>query len=135
MTVCNQFTTDLRRAQRELEQTRDAINAATARARHAIKRVRHTAHTAIECSPGILVSCIAVSAADVDAQPVKSFDCLESSGQFGRDRYTFDQVGMSEQLLHRRGRWVLNELSTLRAGFRSRNERPFHMHTADQPDR
>src|SRR2546423_2048708 len=119
MTVCNQFTTDLRRAQGEREQTRDAINAATARARHAIKRVGHTAHTAIERSPGILVSCIAVSAADVDAQPVKSFDCLEGPRQFGRDRYALDQFRMFEQLLNRRRGWVLNELSTLRAGFRS----------------
>src|SRR5437762_1634220 len=110
MAVCNQFTTDLWRAQRELEQTRDAINATTVRARHAIKRVRHTVHPAIECCPGILVPCIAVSAADVDAKPVKSFDCLEGTRQFGRDRYTFDQFRMFEQLLHRSRGWVLNEL-------------------------
>src|SRR6266581_3332403 len=97
VTVRNQFTTDLWRAQRKLEQTRDAIFAPTARARHAIKCVRHTAHTPIECCPGVLVPCIAMSATDIDATPVKSFDCLERSRQFGCDRHAFYYSCILEQ--------------------------------------
>src|ERR671925_523498 len=109
VTVRNQFTTDLWCAQCELEQTCDAINAAAARARHAIKCVRHTAHTVIECCPGILVPCIAMSAAHVNATPVKSIDCFECSRQFGCDRHTFDLFPIFEQLLHSNRRWVPNK--------------------------
>src|SRR5678815_3676442 len=100
MRICDQFTTDVWFAQCKLEQTGYPINAATARARHAIKRVRHAAHTAIECRPGVFIPGVAMSAAHADPTRMEDFDRFNCSGQFGRDRYTLHCVRVFEQLLY-----------------------------------
>src|SRR5436190_5383723 len=103
MTVGDQFTTDLWFAQRKLEQTGDPINAATARARHAIKCVRHVAHTAIECRSGVFIPGIAMSAAHAYPMSMEDFDRFKSSRQFGRDRHTLQHLRVFEQLSHSNG--------------------------------
>src|SRR5512132_3829636 len=100
MRICDQFTTDVWFAQCKLEQTGDPINAATARARHAVKCVRYAAHTAIECRSGVFIPGIAMSAAHADPECAEDFDRFKCSGQFGRDRYTLQYVRVFEQLLH-----------------------------------
>ena len=92
MTVRNQLTKNFRFAQGELEQTTNAIDPAAARARHAIKCVRYTAHPAVESASGILVPRIAMAAAHADSMPVKIFDCLKRSGQLRRDRHPSDHI-------------------------------------------
>ena len=98
MTVGDQFTTDVWFAQCKLEQTGHPINAATARGRHAVKCVRHTAHTAIECRPGLFIPGIGMSAAHADPTRTEQFDCFKSSRQFSRDRYTLQHIRVFEQL-------------------------------------
>src|SRR4029434_3105340 len=98
MTVRNQFTTDVWFAQRKLEQTGDPINPATARRRHAVKCMRHAAHTAIACRTGVFIPSIAMPAADADPMSTEEFDCFECPGQFGRDRESRKHVRVFEQL-------------------------------------
>src|SRR6478672_627026 len=100
MTVCDQFTTDVWFAQCKLEQTGNPINAAPARARHAVKCVRHAAHTAAECRPCVFIPGIAMSAAHADPMSTEDFDRFECSGQFGRQRHTLEYVRVFEQLPH-----------------------------------
>src|SRR5215470_16829965 len=96
MAVGDQFTTDVWFAQCKLKQTGDSINAATPRARHTVKRVRHAAHTSIECRSGVLIPCIAMPAADADPVSTEGFDRFECPRQFGRDCYTFQYVCVFE---------------------------------------
>src|SRR6266516_2330827 len=100
MTVSNKFATDLRLAQRELNQAADPIHSATARARHAIKRVRYAAHAVIERGARFFVPSIAMSSARADSMHVKIFDRLERARQFWGDRDAFDHIRVLEQLLH-----------------------------------
>src|ERR1700688_3083677 len=100
MVVCDQFATNLRFAQRELEQTGDTTNAAAARVRHAIKCVRRATHATIECRAHIVIPSIAMSAAYADSMRAKTFDRLECSRQFGRNRDAFDHIRVLEQLPH-----------------------------------
>ena len=100
MIVGDHFTTDVWFAQRKLEQTGDPINAATARARHAVKCMRHAAHTAIECRPCVFIPGIAMSAAHADPMSMEDFDRFKNSGHFGRDRHTLEYVRVFEQLPH-----------------------------------
>src|SRR4029450_3587862 len=98
MTVGDQFTTDVWFAQCKLEQTGNPINAATARARHAVKCVRHAAHTAIECRPGLFIPGIAMPPARADPMSTEDFDRFKCSGQFGCQRHTLEYVRVFEQL-------------------------------------
>src|ERR1043166_750884 len=100
MRVGDQFTTDVWFAQCKLEQTGDPINAAMARARHAVKYMRNTAHTAIECRPRVFIPRIAMSAADTDPARTEDFDRFKCSRQFRRDRHTLQYVRVFEQLPH-----------------------------------
>src|ERR1700741_3178197 len=115
MTIGDQLTTDLRFAQRKLKQTGHPINAATARARHAVKCVRDTAHTAIECRLGFFVPCIAMSAAHAGPMSMEKFDRFKRSRQLGRDRDALDNLSVFEQPPHTRWCRVLNELGALRS--------------------
>src|SRR5262249_11276427 len=99
-TVGNQFTTDVWFAQCKLEQTGDPINAATPRARHTVKCVRHTAHTAIECRLGVFIPGIAMSPTHADAMGTEDFDRFKCSREFGSDRYTLQYFCVFEQLPH-----------------------------------
>ena len=98
--VRDQFTTDLWLAQRKLEQTGAPINTSMARARHAVKYVCHTAHTAIECRPRFFIPGIAMSAAHADPMSTEVFDRFECSGQFGRQRHALEYFRVFEQLPH-----------------------------------
>src|SRR4030095_7154560 len=100
MRIGDQFTTNVWLTQRELEQTGDPVNAATARARHAVKCVRHAAHTAIECRPGVFIPSMAMSAAHADLMLTEDFDRFTCSRQFGRDRHTLQYVGVFKQPPH-----------------------------------
>src|SRR6476469_361009 len=100
MTVGDQFTTDVWFAQCKLEQTGDPIHTQTARARHAVKRVRHAAHTAIECYPCVFIPDIAMSAAHADPMSMEEFDRFKSARQFRRNRHTLEHVRVFEQLPH-----------------------------------
>src|SRR6266496_5975230 len=135
MTVGDKFTSHVWFAQCKLEQTGYPINAATARPRHAVKCVCHTAHTAIECRPDVFIPGIAMSAAHADPTRMEDFDRFKCAGQFGRDRYTLQYVRVFEQLLHSNRRRVLNELDALRSGFRFRNKWPFDMNTDNRTNR
>src|SRR4051812_34402477 len=101
MTVRDQFTTDVWFAQCKLEQTGDPIDTSRARARHAVKCVRHAAHAAVECRPCVFIPGIAMSAAHADAMSTEDFDRFKCSRQFGRDRHPLDYVRIFEQLPHR----------------------------------
>src|SRR4029077_7092861 len=100
MTVGDQFTTDVWFAQCKLEQTGDPINAATTRARHTVKCVRHAAHTMIECRPCVFIPGIAMSAAHADPKSTEDFDRFTCSRHFGRQRHTLEYFRMFEQLAH-----------------------------------
>ena len=100
MTVGDQFTTDVWFAQCKLEQTGNPINTATARARHAVKGVRHAAHTAIECRPCVFIPGIAMSATHTDPMSLEAFDRFKSSRQLRRDRDTLQHVRVFKQLPH-----------------------------------
>src|SRR5439155_26904822 len=96
----DQFTTDLRFAQRELQQTADTINTATPRVRHAIKCVRDAAHAVFERRVRVFVPGIAMAATHADPMRVKTFDRLERSWQFGRNCDEFDYIRVLEQPPH-----------------------------------
>src|SRR5438105_818816 len=115
MPVRDQFTTDLRLAQRELQQTADTINTATARARHAIESVRDAAHAVFERRVRVFVPGIAMSSAYADSMCAKTFDRLECSRQFRRNRDAFDHIRVLEQPSHTIQGRVLNEFRALRA--------------------
>src|SRR5439155_23084779 len=100
MTIRDQFTTDLRLAQRELKQPADSIDSTAAHARHAIKCVCNAAHATIECSPGIFVPRIAMATAYIDSSHVETFDRLERSRQLGCNRDAFNHIGVLEKLPH-----------------------------------
>src|SRR3982751_5702085 len=101
MIVGDQFTTDLCFAQCKLEQPGDSINTSTARARHAVKCVRHAAHAAVECRPCVFIPGIAMSAAHADPMSTEDCDRFKCSRQFGRDRHALEYVRIFEQLPHR----------------------------------
>ena len=88
-----------------------------ARARHAIERVRDTAHATFERGACVFVKRIAMSSAYADVVGVEIFDRLQRARQFGRDRNALNHICMVEQLLHNSRRRVLNEFRTLRAAF------------------
>ena len=66
MTIRDQLTHDRWFAERELQQTSNAMRPAPARGRHAVKRVRHTAHPMLESTSRFFVPSIAVSSAHAD---------------------------------------------------------------------
>ena len=71
-----------------------------ARARHAIERVRDTAHATFERGASVFVKRVAMSSAYTDSVRVEIFDRLERAWQFGRDRNALDHICVGEQLLH-----------------------------------
>jgi hypothetical protein len=62
--------------------------------------VRYAAHTSLECRSGIFIPGIAVSAAHANAMCTERFDRCKRFRQFGRDRYTFQNLRVFEQLPH-----------------------------------
>src|SRR5580765_2366782 len=100
MTVGDQLTTDVWFAQCNFDQTGHPKNTSTAGARHAVKCVRHAAHTAIECRPGVFIPGITMSAAHTDPMSTEDFNRFKCSGQFGCDRHTLQHVRVFEQLPH-----------------------------------
>jgi len=79
MTIRDEFATDLRFAQGELEQTADTIDSAMARVRHAIERMRYTTHATLKRGACVFIPGIAMSSTYADSMQVKIFDRLERS--------------------------------------------------------
>src|SRR5438876_4351368 len=92
------------------------------------------AHTALERAAGILIPCIAMTAAHTDSALVKNFDRFERARQLRCNRYALDHIGMFEQLLHGGRYRVLNQFCALRPAFCFRNKWAFHVNSSDLLD-
>ena len=114
--IGDDFAQNLRLAEREFQQARHAIGAATPRGGHTVEGVRGLSHAVREARGGFLVPSVAVAAAYPDSQPGERFNQLQRAGQFRGDGDLRDGVPMLQEPLPLLALRRADEIQAMRAG-------------------